>query len=158
MYWMNDNATVLMDNDESNEPPDSDEYDAALEIEDKLHVDVPELWYRPSGFQFKDYKINEISGIAWIEYYYGNGENIVTLYISQIGNNTVSNADSTHGTAFEMLPVDGEDTKVYIEKIDDIGQENANYYVKWERKDAIYQVVGRIEREELIKIIENLVF
>ena len=51
------------------------------EIEKQLGVEMPEIYYRPNGFEFVSYEVNQFADIAFIEYKYE--ENIILFYIDK---------------------------------------------------------------------------
>lgn len=153
-YLLGEDTRVVVDNDEENELPETNEYEAIADIENTLGVDVPEFMYRPSGFVYMDYYVNQKSGSAWIEYDYK--ESIITLDIDQKGENNSSKIDSMHGSEKNTINIIREDIVADIREIQDKGDDIPSYSAQWEREGIIYLVSGKMERDIFYKIIEEI--
>ena len=124
--------------------------EAVEKIKAKLHVAVPEFYYIPEGMEYSKVVIISEIQMASIEYIY-NG-NIVYLRVS------ANEKDLSQGSWKDK-------EKVQIETIDDVIEvdmgtisenDEDNYYATWKYKDAYYQLSGQIEKEELIKILNEM--
>lgn len=124
--------------------------EAQKQIRDTLHLPVPEFYYVPKGMEYYDFTIIAETQIALIEYQYN--EHIVYFQLSSNEN------DLSYGSWKDK-------EKVQVETLDDvievemgtISENNEeNYYATWKYKDAYYQLSGQIEKEELIKILNEM--
>ena len=147
---------MVVGNDKKNENVNTDEYQAMAEIEDKLGVKVPEFYYRPYGMEFLDYAVEKKTGFAWVEYEYKNS--VICFYIDDQNLTTSSNIQSVSGEKLKTIITTTDEIQVDIEKIEEEGDEKPSYSAKWKRNNVGYYLYGRIEEEELIKIIENMDF
>lgn len=154
--WSGNDTKTVVGNNIKNEDINTAELQANEKIEKELNIDMPELYYRPNGFEFKGYEIQVIADIARVEYQYG--EKIITFIINKEGEDTASNISSTHGKKIETINSGGEDLKISIEKTQDVQETIPNYTAQWERKNVVYYLSGKIEKEELEKILQNMVF
>lgn len=143
---------VIVGNDERNEDVDTMEYEAEKYIKEKLGIDVPEFLYRPVGFEICKYEADSYAQIARIEYNYR--DSIIELCIDKKEGTTSSKFDSVHGGELEIVNIESENIEVEIRKIQDEQDEMPNYLAQWERNNVYYYMIGKIELEELIKIIE----
>lgn len=147
---------MVVGNDKKNENVNTDEYQAMAEIEDKLGVKVPEFYYRPYGMEFEKLSMDESASLALIEYKYK--ESIISFCINKQSKNSSSYIQSMSGENVKTVVTTTENIKVKIEKIEEDGDEKPSYSAKWKRDNIVYYLYGRIEEEELIKIIENMDF
>lgn len=154
-YLVGDDTRILVDNDENNETVNVDEYSAIADIENTLGVDVPEFLHRPKYFTFYQYSINKESGVARMEYTYTNN-NVIMLYVDKGDKNSISTIDSIHGDDIEETYIPSENLTVKVKKIKKTEDEVPSYSAQWKRKDVIYQISGKIEIEELKKILEKM--
>lgn len=154
--WSGNNTKTVVDNSEDNEVVNTEEYEAMEDIENQLGIEMPEFYYRPSGFEFQTYELNTLADIARIEYLYQ--EKVVAFYINKEKEDAASNISSFHGKKVEIIKSGGEEFPIMIEKTQDKNDTDPNYSAQWERKDVIYHLSGRIEKEEIEKILENMVF
>ena len=149
-------SQFITDNEESNERANTEESDAYADIEEKLGVKLPEFYYRPSGMEFLDYSINMTMFYATLEYKYK--ENIVILYINRQDDSTVSNASSLNGEKQIVEKMNKDNVDVIINEMNDQTDKNPTYIASWEYKNVVYYFNGKIQLEELKKIIKYMKF
>ena len=126
------------------------EQQAIKEIKEKLHLPVPEFYYIPAGMEYSKYMVFEDTQIAWIEYQYN--EHIVYFQLAANEN------DLSQGSwkDKEKVQVDTLDEAIEVEVGTISENDEENYYALWKYKDAYYQLSGQIEKEELIKILNEM--
>lgn len=124
--------------------------DAQKEIKDILHIAVPEFYYVPSGMEYSKFMIFEDTQIAWIEYQYK--ENIVYFQLAANEN------DLSQGSwkDKEKVQVETLDEIIEVEMGTISENDEENYYAAWKYKDAYYQLSGQIEKDELVKILNEM--
>ena len=155
-YLTGNDTKVIVDNDENNEIANVDEDKAIQDIEDKIGVKVPEFYYRPDGMKLLDYVISEETSVVQMEYQCE--ETILMLYINKQNDITSSNIYSLHGDVQESIVAGDEKTKVAIEKVYDEGEDTPSYTANWTKDDVMYALSGRIDINELKKIIKEMRF
>lgn len=148
--WSGDDTKTVNYNDPSNEDK------AIADVEEKLGVKVPEFYYRPYGMEFKNYEIDSYIDIAWIEYRYK--KDIIIFYIDKQDDHRASKIDSLHGDEKDAIIVENDGINIKIKKIKDVSDNMANYSAEWCDENASYVLSGRIELEEIKKIIKNMKF
>lgn len=156
-YLVGDDTRIVISNDEENERSNGDEYAAIADIENTLGVDVPEFLYRPYGFVFSKYSINEVSGVARIEYIYKE-DNVIMFCIDRGDENSISTIDSIHGEDVKETFIPNENLIVKVKKIKKTEDEVPSYSAQWERNNVVYQIAGKIEFSELKKILKEIYF
>lgn len=154
--WSGNDTKTVVDNSEQNEKVDTAEYEAVEEIEKQLGVEMPEFYYRPNGFEFVSYEVNQFADIAFIEYKYE--ENIILFYIDKQSGNTASQTESLSGTRELIKSIDVGDNKISIEKNEEPGDKIPSYTASWKQDNVFFNISGKIEKDELIKIMENIVY
>lgn len=153
--WSGDDTKTVDDNDESNERANVDEEAAIEEIEEKLGVEMPEFYYRPYGLKFSNYMIDTLTSVARMEYIYN--DNVILLVADKENAKTASKINSLDGSEEEITVLDMNGTKINIKKIYD-DDKQYNYSAEWHRDGTMYLMSGKIELEELKKIVENFKF
>ena len=143
-------------NDETNEDASTEESDAYADIEEKLGVKLPEFYYRPNGMEFLDYEVDEIALYAKIKYKYE--ENILVFYVDKQNKGKTSNVRSINGTGKTVYNVMKNDVEILIKKIEDGDENISTYMATWKNKEITYYISGKIELEELKKIIKEMKF
>lgn len=152
--WSGDDTKTVDDNDESNERANVDEATAIENIEERLGVKVPEFYYRPYDFCFSDYSIREFSLLARIEYSYK--DSYLTLYIDRQEEHTASKTNSMHGDEENILTLDNDGVQISVREVYAESKEIPSYLAEWEKNNTIYSLSGKIELEEIKKILENM--
>lgn len=154
--WSGDDTKTVAYNDPSNEDADLNEDEAIAEIEEELGVEVPEFYYRPQGMIFKSYELKAPLDVARIEYEY-NG-NIIVLYIDKQSSGVASNISSMHGNERETITAEGMETEIIIERVTNKDDETPNYVARWYKNNVEYVFSGKIDIEQLKKILKNMKF
>lgn len=154
--WSGNNTKTVVGNSEENEDINIEEYEAIEDIENQLGIEMPEFYYRPNGFEFLGYEVNALADIGRIEYQYKDG--IITFYVDKEKESDASKNNSTRGKNIDTLNISGEENEVIIQKTQDDKDLLPNYTAQWERGNVLYYLSGKIESEEIQKILENIVF
>lgn len=155
-YLSGDDTRVVVDNNKDNELANTDEYKAIEDIEQELKIQLPQFYYRPVGMEFYKYIIDEPATLAKIQYKYK--KTIITFYIDRQSEDVASDIYVMHGEEQESVVADDEETKVVIKKINDKNEKLPNYMASWSKDDVVYILSGRIDIEELKKIIKYMKF
>lgn len=155
-YWVEHDMKIVVDNDRTNEKECEDEQTALDNIEKEISAKVPQFMYRPDGFEFKDYYVSTSAGYAVMEYYYG--ENIIMVYIGRYDQEAKSSAYILDGKVIDKVNLENENITVNIEKVKDDADTNENYVACWKDESIFYQITGKMQKEEFIKFIKNIVF
>lgn len=155
-YWVGDDTSISIENDEGNEKAQKDEQMAIDNVEKELDVNVPLILERPKGFKFKDYRVNAESGYAFFEYSY-NGE-ILTIYINKYDKETKSSGASLDGKEIDTIKLPEEEISIQIKKIMAKGDKKASYVAYWSSSTEFYQIESQMEEQKFIKLIKNIKF
>lgn len=154
--WSGDDTKTVVDNDDSNKKANVDEDEAIADIKEKLGVEMPIFYWRPQGLNFKSYELKAPLDVARIEYEYE--ENIIVLYIDKQSSDIASNISSMHGDKQEIIDSEGTDSGIVLEKIENKDDKNSNYVARWYKNNVEYVFSGKIDIEELKKILKNMKF
>ena len=154
--WSGDDTKTVVDNDDSNEKANVDEDEAIADIKEKLGVEMPIFYWRPQGLNFKSYELKASLDVARIEYEYE--ENIIVLYIDKQSSDIASNISSMHGDKQEIIDSEGTDSGIVLEKIENKDDKNSNYVARLYKNNVEYVFSGKIDIEELKKILKNMKF
>ena len=115
-----------------------------------IHIAVPEFYYIPAGMEYNDIMIMPEIQMASIEYQY-NGQ---FVYFRLAANEKDLSQGSWKDQ--EKLEVEKMDNVIEVEMGTISENDEENYYATWKYKDAYYQLSGQIEKEELIKILNEM--
>lgn len=156
-YLSGNDTKVIIDNDQNNEVANTDEYEAIEDIENKIGVEVPEFYYRPQGMKFYNYEVSVETSNAKIEYQYNNNNTILMFYIDKKNDDTASNMNFVKGEEYTLDTIEVNGAEITIKEIRDV-EEVSTYTAVWTKDEVSYSLVGKIELEDLKKIVEYMKF
>ena len=154
-YLSGDDTRVVVGNDEDNEDVNTDEYEAIEDIENKIGVEVPEFYYRPKKMKFYDYEISVKTSNARIEYQYN--DTIIMYFIDNQNDNIASDVNLVKGEEYTLDTIKENGIEITIKEIRDV-EEVSTYTAVWTKDEVSYSLVGKIELEDLKKIVEYMKF
>lgn len=155
-YLTGDDTRLVINNDSDTEIVNRDEYAAISEIKAELGVEMPDFHYRPEHFEYYSCEVNKYAGIARMEYQY-NGA-IIVLEVDKNNSTQSSGNIGLDGQKIETLVVeaDNESILVSINQVQDIYDKETSYTAQWKLQDVVYQISGKIEKEELEKMVQYM--
>lgn len=147
-------TTTKINNTEDAVASAYDEEEVCQEIEEKLGVIAPRLGYEPQGMELSEYWIDLINGEAVVKYEKDNNE--LKIYTCKNYADTSINFEMDE-TKTEiqtvMIGISGMEICVY-ECFDP--EKNQYYQGEFELFNTYYSIVGMMELDEYIKILENI--
>lgn len=155
-YWTGNDTKLDIDNAKEGDVNNKEEERVFDLIENKLNVQMPNLMYRPSQFEFYDYQLNIIAQKANLEYEYK--DTIVTLYVDNKEKINLGESLSLHGKKIDTYYSKDDDIEFTILKIKDAKDIKPSYAAQWVFENTFYQISGKIEKEQLFKVIENIMY
>ena len=155
--WTGNDTKISVDNDPNSDESDSDEQLAVNEIKDTLNIKkFPNFMYRPQGFKFRGYEINVDMRNVLMEYDYY--DTLITLYINDYGNTSKNTDYILDGRIIAELTVEDEKFKIDIKRIKDKQDKKESYIAYWKEGDFFYQISGKMDEKEFLKLIKNIRF
>ena len=134
-----------------------DEGDAQRSISEVLGISMPVLWYRPDGMEFQNFTIYEDAGTATIEYLYKG--NLVSLYATGRKSKAAKDSIDLSGTLSQKprtVQIAAGNITASVWEISSGEEPQDGCLAQWIKDDCFYQFSGKIETEEMIKMVENL--
>lgn len=134
---------------------DDTENEILVELGKKMGVNIPKLLYKPSGMRITGYAVVEELKMAKIFYEYQE-ETIEYLIYS-------SDRDSSFGIEIEDEQV-GEylvtvgDVEIKVEEFDVPDKDENRFIASFKYRDTYCGLTGTVEKEEFMRIVENLYF
>ena len=149
-------SQFITDNSSDNEHVATEESDAIADIEEKLDVKMPEFYYRPYGMEYINYEIREKTSFSKIKYEYK--DNILLFYIDKQNKDVASDISSLNGTEKIIDTIERDETDIIIKELRDAEDESFTYAANWTYEGVSYTLSGKIELDELKKIIKYMKF
>ena len=154
-YMIGGEEAIEISNEEEQDDADMEEELMRGEIEEKLGYKYPLFMYRPDGFSLQGYTIYENSQNIFVEYICQG--KILTLYIAQ-DDREFSNQLLHQGDITNELNIKNEQLSISAVERKDEGDEQPAYMACWIYNNCYYDISGKIEKEEFVKILENIRF
>ena len=104
--------------------------------------------------EFLDYEIGEMTSFAKIEYRYEN--QIISLHIDKQDDETASNISSLNGDEQEEIVKSEDGLQVLIKTIEDAGDISSTCAAMWTSDGVTYYMSGKIELDEIKKVIKYM--
>lgn len=155
-YLVGDDTRIISDNDELNESVNMEEQDAIKKIETELKVEMPEFYYRPRRFEFLGYEIYKTTDIAKLEYEYH--KNVVCFVVDKQSDKSVSRTLSVDGKKESFTIKSFDDLVITVEELKEEQDLLPSYTATWEKDKVVYWLSGKMKKEEIIKILEQMVY
>lgn len=149
-------SQFITDNSSDNEHAATEESDAIADIEEKLDVKMPEFYYRPYGMEYMTYEIRERTSFSKIEYEYK--DNILLFYIDKQNKDVASDISSLNGMEKIIDTIERDETDIIIKELRDEEDESFTYAANWTYEGTSYTLSGKIELDELKKIVKEMKF
>lgn len=146
----NTGDTTWVDNGEERKYTEGSLDEAQKEIRDTIHIAVPEFYYVPKGMQYDNVIVSEVTQMAIIRYQYNN--HFVYFHLAP------NEKDLSQGSWKDrkQIKVETLDEEIDVEMGNLLENNEECYYAAWKYKDAYYQIGGNIEKEEIIKILNEM--
>lgn len=149
-------VNTRVNNNEVLESDRTDRY-ACESIENILDIKMPRFFYLPDKLEYKTYSLDEEAGAAILQYSYGEQTMFLTVFSNEKRASVLEQNDG--GISIETFHnelVSG--LEVTLWKIESEEDEMPTYSLKWEYKNCYYEFFGKIEKEEMENIAENIIY
>lgn len=130
-----------------------EERKAYKEIEEKLGILVPQMLYRPYGMIYKNYQISEERKSGAVFYQYG--DNIISVHLYKRMKDTTMQ-QTLDVQVVDDIPVDMLEKTAKLYELEDAA--GGTYAGEIVYDNCYYVILGKMEKEELKKILQNIIF
>lgn len=155
-YATGNDTKILIENDKTNDVANHSEEEAIRDIENQLGVEIPKFYYRPTGFEYREYEVNLSTNVARVEYMYK--DSIILFMVDKQNTNVSSKIVSMNGNKKDTVLTKSDNIQVQIEQTQGKKDRISTYSAQWQYSDTAYILSGKIELNEIKKIIEDMVF
>lgn len=160
-YLAGDDTRIIVYNDETNDSGNIEENKAIQDIENKLEIELPEFCYRPYKLEYISYEVDSDIAIARLEYQYDD-RNVITLFIDKQIEHTASKIDSTYGESEKSTKTLGtilstsDNIDVLIQETEEDYDTEPSYTALWQWENVFFTLSGKMEFEEMKKMVEQM--
>ena len=141
---------------ESHETEDVDEIQVYKEIWDELGISTVRWGYFPQNTFLKEYELDKGQGKAILLYDYGGQVIRYTMYMNDEDSSLGQIKTDELIDEYPLETADGRE--LYIKEYEIPETKKRRYMTSFEYKDAQYQIMGDIQKDEFEKIVKNLIF
>lgn len=146
--------TTVIENSTDRLESDTTEDRDRSEIENKLQIKLPEFFYMPDKMVYKSYVLDEDAQYACLEYSYGEETIFLTVFTNCKDASGVSKNDT--GEEIENLVSQFVDISVKLNEVMEKEDKKPTYIADWIYKNTYFEIMGKLDKDEMIKIIENI--
>ena len=154
-YMIGKDEVIEISNTDNLDDTGADEERATSEIQEKIGCDRFMFMYQPEGFEFKSYYIYEEQGIAFMEYSYL--DEILFVYISKSESEFLDNL-LHQGDIKDRFKIKNKQMNIKATERKDNGDEHSVYIGHWIYNNCYYDISGKIDKKEFVKILKNIRF
>lgn len=145
-----------LNNVEVKESGRSVEY-AFEDIENTFNITMPEFFYLPDNMEYSDYSIDENAQIAIVQYLQGEQN----VYLAIFANNKETTRLSQEDTGIHLYDINSEwvpELQSSLWEIYESGDEQPTYSLKWNYKNVYYELLGKMNKEQMLKIAREILY
>lgn len=154
-YMIGKDKVIEISNTDNLDEDGMEEEQAMAEIEEKLGCNCPVFMYKPKEFSFSGYTIYQKAGMALVDFNYN--EEVLLLYISKGEDEFVSNIFH-QGEIKERFNINVDQIQIEVTKREDEGDKNPAFVGHWIYNNCYYDISGKMEKEEFLKLLKNIRF
>ncbi len=156
-YMVGEEVVLELGNDDENGSVEMREEEllARQEIKNKVGISVPVFKYEPKGRIEFHYNIELGNAIATIEYQYRDA--IVNLRMIN-NKRTEGYGLAIHGKVIKKVDILKGVITVPIQEIKDPDDQKPTFAAQWEYEDGYYQLSGKVNKEEFLKIVQYIFY
>lgn len=130
---------------------------AFQDIENTFNIVMPEFYYLPDDMKYLDYILNEEAQTAIVKYSYGEQMIFLAIYINNKETTRLTQEDNgvyLYNIDNELLP----GLSCTLWEIYEEGDKQPTYSMKWNYKNVYYELLGKMNEEEMSKIAEEIFY
>ena len=135
----------------------STEEGAREKIENDLKISLPQFYYLPDGMEYLDYSLDTDAKIGILQYTYK--DKIIRLMVFANDKNATSMLASDIGK--EIQNITSNLTSNICSTLWEVYEENdeqPTYILQWEYKNIYYELFGKLSKDEMVNIAEEIMF
>lgn len=136
---------------------DRTEQYACEKIENILDIKMPDFFYLPDEMTYEKYIIDEESQTAIIQYLYEE-KNVYFMTMTNLKNATSLSQNDKGQEVKKIFNELVPDFEVTLWEIYEEGDEIPTYTLSWDYKNTYYELFGKLSRDEMELIAENIVY
>lgn len=134
---------------------DVSEKEAYEQIKEELGIEPVQLQYMPAGMEFDKCIVEKELGTATLYYTYKRKVIQYEMYMQHTnGSYSISQEDS-YKNSYQLW---GGEVLINIKELETINSKEKEFFAIFKHQNAMYRVIGIIEKEEFEKILKNLYF
>lgn len=149
-------VNTQVDNNDVIKSDRTDRY-ACEEIENTLNIKMPDFFYLPDEMTYEKYIIDEESQTAIIQYLYEE-KNVYFMTMTNLKNATSLSQNDKGQEVKKIFNELVPNFEVTLWEIYEEGDEIPTYTLSWDYKNTYYELFGKLSRDEMELIAENIVY
>lgn len=132
-----------------------DEKEAYEQIKEELGIEPVQLQYMPAGMEFDKCIVEKELGTATLYYTYKRKVIQYEMYMQHTNGSYSISQEDNYKNSYQLW---GGEVLINIKELETINSKEKEFFAIFEYQNAMYRVIGIIEKEEFEKILKNLYF
>ncbi len=132
-----------------------DEKEAYEQIKEELGIEPVQLQYMPAGMEFDKCIVEKELGTATLYYTYKRKVIQYEMYMQHTNGSYSISQEDNYKNSYQLW---GGEVLINIKELETINSKEKEFFAIFEHQNAMYRVIGIIEKEEFEKILKNLYF
>lgn len=161
MWWMKsiglnvgENSSTRIDNDEERDVTVLPEKEAAAVIKKEVGIKVPEFIYIPEDLVYSSYAYEDVNNSACV--FYEQLGDYLTLDMAY-GDVDSASSFGAEGGALQEEDIETAFGSVHVREFKAEGDEKETVVAEWDYQDVHYRFFGRIDFDEMCKMVETMI-
>ena len=146
---------IDVENMDSHESEDIDEVGVYREIAEKFGIYVVRFEYKPKGMVLNRYFLDNSQKKAYLFYKFDNEVVRYSIYMNDVDS---SLGQKDLDKLIDEYKIENNNQMINVEEYKVDNSKLNRYIAEFEYRDAYYQLIGVMEKDEFDKIIKNLIF
>ncbi len=153
---LGNNKNTIIENDSDRVESLSNEEKDKENIEQVLGIKLPSFYYIPSGMEYLSYSLDEGAQTAYIEYSY----NTELVHFIIIANCKDASAMSRNDSGKKIKTITNELSNIDIElwEVKENDDRKSTFIGEWNYKNSYFEIIGKLEKEDIISMLEKMVY
>ncbi|TCS60299.1 uncharacterized protein DUF4367 [Faecalimonas umbilicata] len=134
---------------------DVSEKEAYEQIKEELGIEPVQLQYMPAGMEFDKCIVEKELGTATLYYTYKRKVIQYEMYMQHTNGSYSISQEDNYKNSYQLW---GGEVLINIKELETINSKEKEFFAIFKHQNAMYRVIGIIEKEEFEKILKNLYF
>ena len=135
---------------------EAQEDEARLEIESALGIKLPILFQLPDEMVYFGYNIDQEAQTAFMEYKLRNESIYLLIFANYKSSSGIYENDQ--GTMIDKVKNELLGINAELWRIEEEGDKKPTFVVQWDYKNSFFEIMGKLNQDEIVDVFENILY